>query len=266
MKAVILALTLAGVASTAPLSAQVLGTRLPTPSTSRSTTVNGSWRVVSQDRNGNTIYERRTYDANGNIVVQRARRDVNGNFSIIDTRTVRNDNNRDCQLASTTGTVGDIILGRSGTTGRNGTIDCRNDRRSVDGVWRQVGRGRNNNSVYERRTLDANGNVVVQKARRNPDGSFTILSTRTERDNRGVRNRNGDDDDDRRFDRGRGGDDDERIDRRGDHDDDEDRFDRRGDHDDDEDRFDRSGDGNGGRLSGSEHGRHGRGKGHKGRD
>jgi hypothetical protein len=252
MKAVILALSIVGVAATAPLNAQIVGTRLPTPSTSRGTSVNGSWQVVGQDRNGNTIYERRTYDGNGNIVVQRARRDAYGNFSIIDTRTVRNDNNRNCQYANN-GTVGDIILGRNGTTGRNGTIDCRNDRRSVDGVWRQVGRGRNNNSVYERRTLDANGNVVVQKARRNPDGSFTILSTRTVRDNRGVRNRNGDDDDDRRFDRGRGGDDDER-------------FDRRGDHDDDEDRFDRSDDGNGGRFSGSEHGRHGRGKGHKGRD
>lgn len=239
MKAVIFALAIAAVASTTPLNAQVvLGGRPATPSTSRGTSVNGSWQVVGQDRYG-TIYERRTYDANGNIVVQRARRDVNGNFSILSTRTVRNNNNRDCQLAGTNGTVGDIILGRSGTT------DCRydrSDRRAVDGVWRQVGQGSNNNSVYERRTYDAYGNVVVQKARRNPDGTFRILSTRTVHGNQGVKNRDRDDDEDRDFDR-----------RHGD-DDDDDRFDRRRDNDDDH------------RFTGSEqHGR-GRGKGHKGRD
>ena len=87
--------------------------------------------------------------------------------------------------------MGGIILGRSGTT------DCRNDRGSVDGVWRQVGRGRNNNSVYERRTLDAYGNVVVQKARRNSNGTFTILSTHTVRSNGSIdRSRGRDDDDD----------------------------------------------------------------------
>lgn len=241
MKAVILALAITGVASTAQLNAQILDRRLPTPTTTtRGTTVNGSWQVVGQDRNGNTIYERRTYDANGNILIQRARRDAYGNFSIIDTRTVRrNDNNRDCQLASNTGSVGDIIFGR------NGNVDCRNDRndrRAVDGVWRQVGQGRNNNSVYERRTYDGFGNIVVQKARRNPDGSFRILSTRTIRANQGVRNRNGDDDDDR-------------LDRRhGDDDDDDDRFDRRhGDDDDD-------------RFGNSERNGRGRGKGHKGGD
>src|SRR5439155_9885286 len=156
MKAVIFALATAGVASAAPLNAQILGGRPPAPSTSRSTTVNGSWQVVGQDRSGNTIYERRTYDAYGNIVVQRARRDVNGNFSIIDTRTVQRNGNNDCQYTNTAGTVGDIILGRNGTNGTNGTYDCRNNRNgSVDGVWRQVGRGANNNSVYERRTDDA---------------------------------------------------------------------------------------------------------------
>lgn len=197
MKAVILALTIAGVAATAPLNAQIVGTRLPTPSTSRGTTVNGSWQVIGQDRNG-TIYERRTYDGNGNIVVQTARRDVNGNFSIINTRTVRNDNNSNCQYGSN-GTVGDIILGRSSST------NCNYNNGSADGVWRQVGHGRNNNSVYERRTRDAYGNVVVQKARRNPDGTFRILSTRTIRNNNnnGVRrNRGRDNDDDQGEDRG----------------------------------------------------------------
>jgi hypothetical protein len=49
--------------------------------------VDGQWRAVSQDRNGNTIYQRRTYDRNGNIVVQRAVRDSYGRMSIIDSRT-----------------------------------------------------------------------------------------------------------------------------------------------------------------------------------
>jgi len=226
MKAVILALAIAGVASAGSVDAQVLGTRLPTPSTTRGTAVNGSWQVVGQDRNGNTIYERRTYDANGNILVQRARRDGNGNFSIISSRTERG-NNTDCQYASSP-TVGGIVLGRPGTNGT--ATDCRTDRRgSVDGVWRQVGKGPNNNSVYERRTYDGNGNIVVQKARRNSDGTFRILSTHTIRSKQNVRNRNGDDDD-----RGR--------------------YDRRKDHDDDE------------RFNSSERHGNGRGKGHNGRD
>ena len=196
MKAFILALALAGAASTAPLNAQVILGGRPTSST-RGTSVNGSWQAVGQDRSGNTIYERRTYDANGNIVVQQARRDAYGNMSILSSRTVQqNGNGRDCQLAG--GTVGDVILGRSSTT------NCGNNRGSVDGVWRQVGQGRNNNSVYERRTLDANGNVVIQKARRNSNGTFTILSSRTVGGNNGVRNRGRGDDDDQGENGGRG--------------------------------------------------------------
>jgi len=204
MKAVIFALAIAGIAAAGSLDAQVLGTRLPTPSTSRGTGVNGSWQVVGQDRYG-TIYERRTYDGNGNILVQRARRDANGNFSIISSRTERGTNN-DCQYASSP-TVGGVILGRPGTNGT--ATDCRNSRRgSVDGVWRQVGQGRNNNSVYERRTYDGYGNIVVQKARRNSNGTFTILSTRTIRSNQNIRNRNGDDDDRGSYDQRKGHDDD----------------------------------------------------------
>lgn len=234
MKAVILALAVAGVASTASLNAQIIGSRHPV-STTRTTSADGSWRVVGQDSYG-TIYERRTYDANGNIIVQRARRDANGNFSILNTRTVQGNNGRDCQL-STGATVGGIILGRG-----NASTDCSTDRRAVDGVWRQVGRGRNNNSVYERRTLDANGNVVVQKARRNSDGTFTILSPHTARGNQGVRNGRGDDDEDRG------------VNRR-DRDDDEDRGVNRRNDDNDDNRF-----------NSSEHNGHGRGRGHKGRD
>ena len=249
MKAVILALAVAGVASTASLNAQIIGSRHPVSTTRTTTSVDGSWRVVGQDRNG-TIYERRTYDGNGNLIVQRARRDVNGNFSILNTRTVQGNNSRDCQLASTNGTVGDIIFGRSGVA-----TDCRNDRRAVDGVWRQVGRGRNNNSVYERRTLDANGNVVVQKARRNSDGTFTILSSHTVRGDEGVRNGDRDDDDDRGVNRRDRDDDEDRGVNRRDRDDDEDRrVDRRNDDDDDH------------RFNNAEHHGRGRGRGHKGRD
>jgi len=161
----------------------------------------------------------------------------------------RNGNSRDCQLASTNGTVGDIILGRSGTT------NCTNGRGTADGVWRQVGQGRNNNSVYERRTYDANGNLVVQKARRNSNGTFTILSTHTVRGNQGVRNRGRDDDDqgEDNDDRGRG---------------------RK--HSDNDDGYNNGNYGynsgdyqyntNDARYNDAEHKKHGRGKGQKGRD
>jgi len=235
MKAVILTLALAGLAVTASADAQILGTRLPTPSTSR-TTVNGSWEVVGRDGSGYTIYERRVRDANGNIVVQRARRDSNGNMTIISSRvetnanvggnygswqvvgrdangytiyerrtTDRNGNiviqrarresngnmtiissrtvasndrnNRNCDYNRTNNSVGDIIFGRTNNT------YCDDVGNREDGGWYQVGQGRDNNSVYERRTRDANGNLIIQKARRNPDGTFRILSTRYANDN-----------------------------------------------------------------------------------
>jgi len=256
MKAVIFALAVAGVASTAPLNAQINGSRHPV-STTRTTSVDGSWRVVGQDGYG-TIYERRTYDANGNIVVQRARRDANGNFSILGTRTVQGNNGSDCQL-STGATVGGIILGRTGAA-----TNCGYNGSAVDGVWRQVGQGRNNNSIYERRTIDANGNVVIQRARRNPDGTFTILSTRT-RGNNGVRNRGRGDDDDQ------GEDNDNGRGRRGRHSDDNSGYNN------DDSRYNNgsnygynnsddsySSDDN--RYKNSEHKNNGRGKGKKGRD
>ncbi len=256
MKAVILALAAAGVASTASLNAQIIGSRHPVPTTTRTTSVDGSWRVVGQDRNG-TIYERRTYDANGNIIVQPARRDVNGNFTILSTRTGQGTNSRDCQLASTNTTVGGIILGRGGVA-----TNCSNDRRAADGVWRQVGQGRNNNSIYERRTLDANGNVVIQRARRNPDGTFTILNTHTAHGNNGVRNRGRDDDDDQGEDNGQG--------RRNKHSDDDYSYSNGDDgynsgnyvYDNSDYRY--SSDNN--RYKNSEHKNRGRGKGKKGRD
>ena len=180
MKLVIISLAFAGLAGAAPANAQILSSRLPAP-TSR-TSVDGSWRVVGRDGNGNTIYERRTQDRNGNIIVQRARRDANGNMSIISTNTIgnnRNDdrNRRNCDYNRSTNTIGDIIFGRTNDT------YCEDVGNREDGGWYQVGRGRDNNSVYERRTRDANGNLVIQKARRMPDGSFRILSTRYASDN-----------------------------------------------------------------------------------
>jgi hypothetical protein len=234
MKAVILALSLVGVASATQLNAQVPINRVPVSTTSRGTSIDGTWRVVGQDANRNTIYERRTYDSYGNIVVQRARRDANGNFTILSTQTVRsNGNNGDCQVSN--GSVGDVILGRTGSAN-----NCNyNGNRSADGVWRQVGQGRNNNSIYERRTVDARGNVVVQRGRRNSNGSFTILSTRTIGNNGNGNGRQNRDDNDDRYDR-RSGDDDNRYDR--------------------SDRNDKD------RWSHSEQGNRDRGKGHKGRD
>jgi hypothetical protein len=180
MKAVFITLALAGLASTAPVDAQILGTRLPTPVTNTNARIDGSWQVVGRDGSGNTIYERRTQDRNGNIVVQRARRDSNGNMSIISSNTVGNNSNRgnNCAYNQSTNTVGDIIFGRTNTN-----VNCDDVGNRVDGGWYQVGRGRDNNSIYERRVRDANGNLVVQRARRNSNGTFTIISSRGYNDN-----------------------------------------------------------------------------------
>ena len=174
MKVLVITLALAGLASTAKLDAQILGSR-PLPSTNTSINVDGSWRVVGRDGSGNTIYERRTQDRNGNILVQRAVRDNRGNMSIISSSTIGNTNNRNsnCSYNQSTNTVGDIIFGRSGSN-----VNCNDNGNRVDGGWYQVGQGRDNNSIYERRVRDRNGNLVIQRARRNPNGSFTILSSR----------------------------------------------------------------------------------------
>ena len=201
MKAVILTLAIAGAASAASANAQIPGRGIPTTTASRSTSVDGSWRVVGRDQSG-TIYERSTYDRYGNIVVQRARRDANGNFRILSTRTVPTNGRNDCQVAGSNGSVSDIIFGRSGS----GTYDCRSNGSTADGVWRRVGNNNGNSRIYVRRTYDRNGNVVIQRARRNPNGTFTILNSRTVRNNGNNRdddrweNRNDRDDDDDRWD------------------------------------------------------------------
>lgn len=179
MKGLVITLALAGLASTGTLNAQVYGSR-PLPSTNTSISVDGQWRVVGRDGNGNTVYERRTQDRNGNILVQRAVRDNRGNMSIISSNTIGNVNNgnvynrnTNCAYTQSTNSVGDIIFGRSNTN-----VNCDDVGNRVDGGWYQVGQGRNNNSIYERRVRDRNGNLVIQRARRNPNGSFTILNSR----------------------------------------------------------------------------------------
>lgn len=191
MKAFVLTLALAGLATTAKLDAQILS-RIPVPSTNGSVNVDASWRLVGRDGNGNQIYERRVQDRNGNIVVQRARRDANGNMSIISSNTVSSGNNRnnDCTYSQSTNSIGDIIFGRTSTVNN---CDDRNSR--VSGGWYQVSR-EGNSRIYERQTRDSNGNIIIQRARRNSNGSFTILNSRVVRRNNG---RNNDD----RFNNGR---------------------------------------------------------------
>ena len=182
MKLLALSLALAGVASAAPLSAQVISNSRVTGAT-QGATVQGSWSIVGRDGSGNQIYERRIRDSYGNIVVQRARRDRNGNMSIISNTTVNanngaynngayNNGNNTCAYSQSTNSVGDIIFGRANAN------TCQDVYNRDDGAWYQVGQGANNNSIYERRTYDRNGNLVIQRARRNRNGAFTIMSTR----------------------------------------------------------------------------------------
>jgi len=176
MKVFVITLALAGLASAATVDAQIGSNRLPT--TNRSISVDGSWRVVGRDGNGYIIYERRTQDRYGNIIVQRARRDANGNMTIISSQNVGNTNNgNNCNYNRTTNSIGDIIFGRTND------VNCNDNGSRVDGGWYQVGRGRDNNSIYERRTRDSNGNLVIQRARRNSNGTMTIISTRYANDN-----------------------------------------------------------------------------------
>lgn len=175
MKFLAITIALAGVAATAPLNAQILSRN---PANDRVVTADGSWRVAGRDGNGNSVYERRSRDRNGNIVVQRARRDRYGNMSVYSTSTIRNtDSRRDCEYTRSRNSVGDIIFGRSS----DAYCDDRYSRE--DHGWYQVGRGRNNNSIYERRTRDRHGNLIIQRARRNSDGTMRIMSTRRYSDN-----------------------------------------------------------------------------------
>jgi hypothetical protein len=85
-------------------------------------------------------------------------------------------NQTTCSYNRTSNSVGDVIFGRT-----NSASNCEDVYSRDDGAWYQVGRGPNNNSIYERRITDSRGNLVIQRARRNPNGTFTILSSRTAR-------------------------------------------------------------------------------------
>jgi hypothetical protein len=180
MKVLFVGLALAGVIGVAaPLDAQIT---VRNPVTSRSDdagNTSGQWYSVGRDSNGYSIYERRTRDRNGNIVVQRARRNSNGSMTIVSTRTIRDDrrDNRNCDYTRSTNSVGDILFGRT-----NDRV-CDDDYSRDDHGWYQVGRGRDNNSIYERRTRDRHGNLIIQRARRNRNGTLTIISTRRYSDN-----------------------------------------------------------------------------------
>jgi hypothetical protein len=90
------------------------------------------------------------------------------------TSTVYQPTQTSCSYRRSTNTVGDVIFGRTSTAS-----NCQDVYSREDGAWYQVGRGANNNSIYERRVTDNRGNLIIQRARRNPNGTFTILSTRT---------------------------------------------------------------------------------------
>ena len=174
-KLLVVGFALAGMAAATSVEAQVI-TRNPVNARAD---VSGSWQVVGRDGSGYSIYERSTRDRNGNIVIQRARRNSNGSMTVISTRTVRDDNrgSRSCDYRRSTNTVGDILFGRT-----NDRV-CNDEYSREDNGWYQVGRGGNNNSIYERRTRDRNGNLVIQRARRNSNGRLTIISTRRASDN-----------------------------------------------------------------------------------
>jgi hypothetical protein len=87
-------------------------------------------------------------------------------------------NQPNCSYSRSTNSVGDVVFGRTSTASNCQDVDSR-----ADGAWYQVGRGPNNNSIYERRITDSRGNLIIQRARRNSNGTFTILGTRAANSN-----------------------------------------------------------------------------------
>ena len=92
--------------------------------------------------------------------------------------TVYQQNQTNCSYRRSTNTVGDVIFGRTNTAS-----NCQDVYSRDDGAWYQVGRGANNNSIYERRVTDGRGNLVIQRARRNRNGTFSIFSSRVANSN-----------------------------------------------------------------------------------
>jgi hypothetical protein len=77
------------------------------------------------------------------------------------TTTVPAQQRTDCNYVRTTNSVGDIIFGRA-----NVATNCRDVHSREDGAWYQVGRGRDNNSIYERRVPNDKQWKKAMKAQR----------------------------------------------------------------------------------------------------
>jgi len=85
---------------------------------------------------------------------------------------------QNCTNAQRSGSVSDIILGRSSAS-TIGCVDNRGRNSQVNGGgWYQVGNDGNGGTIYERQTQDQYGNIVVQRARRDRNGNMSIISTR----------------------------------------------------------------------------------------
>jgi hypothetical protein len=84
---------------------------------------------------------------------------------------------QDCRSTQRSGSVSDIILGRSSPS-TVGCVDNRTNQQVNGGGWYQVGNDGNGGTIYERQTQDQYGNVIVQRARRDRNGNMSIISTR----------------------------------------------------------------------------------------
>lgn len=83
----------------------------------------------------------------------------------------------DCDFERRPSNIGDIILGRR-STDRNRDGDCRVSGGRDAGVWYPVGRDRNGNVIYERRTRRSDGRIVVERARSRNGRDFERIGSR----------------------------------------------------------------------------------------
>ena len=93
-------------------------------------------------------------------------------------------NTQNCTNSQRSGSVRDVILGRSSAS-TVGCVDTRTSSRASSrtsgqvngGGWYQVGND-GYGTIYERQTRDQYGNTIVQRARRDRNGNMSIISTR----------------------------------------------------------------------------------------
>lgn len=83
----------------------------------------------------------------------------------------------DCEFDRRSTSIGDIIFGRR-TTERDRARDCRVSGRREAGVWYPVGRDRDGNVIYERRTRARDGRIVVERARSRNGRDFERIGSR----------------------------------------------------------------------------------------